>query len=235
MAVYAAMIDRMDQNIGKVLAKIKALGRADTTLVLFASDNGCSAEVVRIRGTGEIGTMTRWTSLGRDWANVSDTPYRYYKNYSHEGGICTPLIAYWPQGITNPGRVSRHVGHFIDFMATFIDVGGAKYPAQFGGRKIVPLEGKSLLPVFQGKTAAREGALFWQWSRGRAVRKGKWKLVAWNGEWQLYDMEKDRCETKDLAASHPDVVSELDSLYKDWLKRCGVKALTQRKKPKKKR
>ncbi len=222
MAVYAAMIDRMDRNIGKVLSRIRELGKEDDTLVLFASDNGCSAEVVKIDGTGEIGSMTRWTSLGRDWANVSDTPYRFFKNYSHEGGICTPLIACWPEGIADPGRLSHHVGHFIDIMATLVDASGAEYPEEFNNEKIAPIEGKSLIPVFENKKAYEHDALFWQWSKGKAVRTNRWKLVSWDKKagWELYDMENDRTETENVAKDHTDVVARLAALHEKWEARC---------------
>lgn len=219
MAVYAAMIDRMDQGIGKVLDKVKAMGKEDNTLVLFASDNGCSAEVVR-KGTGEIGTITRWASLGRDWANVSNTPFRFFKNYSHEGGICTPLIAHWPKVIRNGGRVSNHVGHFIDIMATLLDITGASYPAGHRGRTVLPCEGESFSSVFEGRERPRKKPLFWQWSKGKAVLRGKWKLVSWGRQWELFDMEKDKTETTDLAGKHPEVVGELKSLHAQWLSKC---------------
>ncbi len=217
MAVYCAMIDRLDQNIGRVLAKIRELGEADNTVVMFASDNGCSAEVVRIGGSGEIGSMTRWTSLGRNWANVSDTPFRKYKNYSYEGGICTPFIVKWPKGIKQKGRVSNQPAHFIDVMPTLMELAGASYPETFNGGKITPFEGRSLLPVIKGEEKEMpRGPLFWQWSRGKAVRKDRWKLVAWNNEWSLFDMENDRTETRDLAGTHPEIVEALKKLYEEW-------------------
>jgi arylsulfatase A-like enzyme len=224
MAVYAAMIDRMDQNIGLLLQKLKALGEEDNTLILFASDNGCSAEVVRsgynVPGTGEIGSMTRWTSLGGDWANVSNVPYRYYKNYSHQGGICTPLIAHWPETIKNQGRISQHVGHFIDIMPTLMEVSGARYPSLHNGMPITPVEGESLLPAMQGKEKPRKKPLFWQWSKGKAVRTEKWKAVSWNGDWELYNMQTDKTETSDVAKKYPDVVAKLTSLYDQWWTHC---------------
>ena len=228
MAVYAAMIDRMDQNIGRILDKIDQLGESDNTLVLFAADNGASAERTRrgknIPGTGPIGSMTRWTSQGADWANVSNTPFRYYKNYSHEGGINTPLIAYWPAVIKDGGKHSDFTGHFIDIMPTLADIAGAHYPERFNGKPILPVEGVSFAGVLTGKDIHREKPLFWQWSKGRAVRKGKWKLVAWcdpeEGEcWELYDIQADRTETKNLAAQHPEKVKELEDLYQQWYQR----------------
>lgn len=221
MAVYAAMIDRMDQNIGKVLKKLEELGRIDNTLILFASDNGCSAENANGKtSSGEIGSLTRWTSLGKNWANASNTPFRYYKNYSHEGGICTPLIAFWPKVIKNSGRVSGRIGHFIDIMATFIDITGAEYPKTYRGQSITMYEGESFLPALNDQQQARKKPLFWQWSKGKAVIKDKWKLVAWNNKWELFDIENDKTETKDLSAEYPEIVSQLQTLHEEWFLYC---------------
>ncbi len=236
MAVYAAMIDRMDQNIGKILAKLESLGKLENTLILFASDNGCSPEVpIPKNSSGEIGSLSCWSSLGPDWANTSNTPYRYYKNDSYEGGICTPFIAHWPKGIKNAGRISHHVGHFIDIMATFIDLSGAQYPDKFRGENIIPYEGESLLPIFKDREKAREKPLFWQWRFGKAVRKNKWKLVSRkeNGKehWSLFDMEKDKTETSDLSSEYPETVAALKSLHKNWRKRCASERVSNRVKP----
>ncbi|OXU14964.1 arylsulfatase [Sedimentisphaera salicampi] len=221
MAVYAAMIDCMDRNIGKLIAKLKEVGKDKNTLIVFASDNGCSAEVVRLENQiGEIGSMTRWTSLGGNWANASNVPYRMFKNYSYEGGICTPMIAWWPGVIKEPGSITDHPGHFIDFMPTFIEASGASYPTEHNGFSITPYEGESLLPVLKGKSAGRRKPIFWQWGKGKAVLKGKWKLVAWEKKWSLYDMENDKTETNDLSANYPEVVKELKSIHAEWLVNC---------------
>ncbi len=224
MAVYAAMIDSMDQNIGKILQKVRELGEEENTLVLFASDNGCSAEVVRggdnVPGEGAIGSMSRWSSLGPDWANVSNTPYRFFKNYSHEGGICTPLIAYWPAEIKEGGRVTEFTGHFIDVMPTLMEVAGANYPETYNGEKIPPYEGISFLPVLQGKELEREKPIFFQWARGKAVIWNQWKLVSWGGDWELYNVEEDKTETNNLTEQHPEVVRKLESMHQEWLKHC---------------
>lgn len=217
MAVYAAMVDRMDQNIGRLIRKLKEQGRLNNTLILFASDNGCSAELANGKSnSGEIGSMTRWASLGGNWANASNTPFRYFKNYSYEGGICTPLIAYWPDGISNGGRIEDRVGHFIDFMPTLMAVSGAQYPAKHNGNSIPQYEGESFADVFRGAAKPRQKPLFWQWASGRAIWKNNWKLVSWKGEWQLFDIDKDRTETKDLADKHPDVVAKLRSIHEEW-------------------
>lgn len=218
MAVYAAMIDRVDQKIGELLQKIDDMGKSDNTLVLFMSDNGSSSEVVNIPGNGKIGTVGHWTSLGRNWANVSNTPYRFYKNYSFEGGICTPLIAHWPNGIKTRNSISNFNGHFIDIMATLVDISGADYPGEFNNQKIVPMQGVSLLPIMQGFYIERAKPLFWEWRNGRAVRDDKWKIVAHGKEatWELYNMEEDPTETNNLAKSNPEIVTYMNDLFEAW-------------------
>jgi arylsulfatase len=226
MAVYAAMIDCMDRNIGKVLDKIESLGERDNTLVLFTSDNGCSPGTdTDFKGfnpgadEGEIGSMQRYTKLGIDWANVSNTPFKLYKTNAHKGGTCAPLIAYWPKGIEGKNRITHTVGHFIDFMPTFVEMSGAEYPAEFKGEKIVPMQGQSLLPIFQNSEGKRQKPIFWQFGKGKAVRCENWRLVSDGGSpWNLYDMTADKTETTDLSKKHPEVVSKLDKLYEDWLK-----------------
>ncbi len=221
MAVYAAMIDRVDQNIARILMKVEDQGELENTVILFMSDNGGSAEVVNIDGNGQIGTVGQWTSLGGDWSNVSNTPLRYYKNYSHEGGIRTPLIVSWPKAIKDKNRITHFTGHFIDLMPTLLDIAGATYPEQYDGKSILPSEGVSLLPILKGGEIELDRTLFWQWSRGRAVRKGKWKIVAWrtNGAWQLYDMDSDPAENFDLAEQHPEIVAELNNEFEHWLEK----------------
>jgi arylsulfatase len=218
MEVYAAMIDRLDQNIGRLLKTLEETGRRENTLIMFVSDNGASAEMVYIEDDyGEIGTMTLWSSLGGGWANVSNTPFRYFKNYSYEGGINTPLIANW-QGKIEPGGISRFPGHFMDIMATYVDIAGADYPTDFNGMEITPMQGTSLLPAFSGDKASREQALFWEWKEGQAVRDGEWKLVK-NGlesNWDLYNITKDPTETSNLAGEHPEVVKEMDLQFRKW-------------------
>ncbi len=219
MAVYSAMIDRVDQKVGELLQKIEDMGESENTLVLFMSDNGSSAEVVKIPGNGKIGTVGQWTSLGRNWANVSNTPYRYYKNYSYEGGICTPMIVHWPKIIQAKNSFSNFNGHFIDIMATLVDITGADYPQEFNNQKIVPMQGVSLLPIMQGENIERGKPLFWQWAKGKAVRDGKWKIVAHGKDaaWELYNMEEDPTETNNLASGQPEIVNKIESLYKSWL------------------
>ena len=218
MEVYAAMIDRMDQNIGRVLEKLEETGKLENTLIMFVSDNGASAEMVRLSDDyGEIGTMTRWASLGPDWANVSNTPVRYYKNYSYEGGTNTPFIAYWP-GKIEPNSFSEFPGHFIDFMATFVDLTGAEYPQGFNGQQITPMQGQSLLPVFRGEDPERNDPIFYEWRSGQAVYHNSWKIVkeGLDNPWDLYNLEDDPTETNNLAEQHPEKVEELDQLFTEW-------------------
>ncbi len=221
MAVYAAMIDRMDQNIGRVIDLLKRQGKYDNTLIFFVSDNGASAEVVELpESYGPIGSVSNWTSLGADWANVCNTPLRYYKNYSYQGGIATPMIVSWTRGLKNPGSKSEFPGHLIDFMATFVDLAGVPYPSEYNGRQVLPYAGVSLMPVIRGGDPARGKPLFWAWEDGCAARDGKWKIVK-NGldkPWSLYDLQADPSETVDLAAGNPKVVARLDILFDEWRK-----------------
>ena len=228
MAVYAAQIDRMDQGIGKIIAKLKEVGKDQNTLILFLSDNGGCHE------TGPLGFDARknglppggidsYMSYGQSWANASNTPFRLFKKYTHEGGISTPLIACWPAVIKKTGSITRQVGHIIDIMATCVDVAGARYPKLFKGKSIIPLEGKSLLPIFQGKKRQEHEYLFWEHRTHEAIRRGKWKLVAQKpGRWELYDIEQDRSETNNLIDKYPQIAAQLKSKYERWAARCGV-------------
>ncbi len=225
--IYAAQIDCIDQNVGRLVAKLEELGQLDNTLILFLSDNGCSAEggpggFSRGREGAPIGTGLSYASAGLEWANASDTPFRRFKMDTYEGGIATPLIAHWPQGIAGP-RFVRQPAHIIDIMPTLLDVAGAEYPSHVEGRVILPREGRSLAARFRGDEGEDHEALFWEHQGNRAVRQGKWKLVAANkGPWELYDLEADRTELNDLAAEFPERVRTMRTLYKDWSARCGV-------------
>ncbi|TRX58475.1 sulfatase-like hydrolase/transferase [Fulvivirga sp. M361] len=220
MAVYAAMVDRMDQNIGKVLGKLSAMGQRENTLIIFLSDNGSSAEVVNLEGTGEIGTMGRWTSLGADWANVSNTPFRYYKNYSYEGGINTPMIVNWPVTIKTPGVVDDFYGHFIDIMPTLLEVAAITYPEEYKGEPILPPAGTSFANILHKREVRRDRPVFWEWGDGKAVRKDHWKAVSHNNqEWDLYNLEIDPTEANNLAEQRPEIVKELVRLFDNWQKK----------------
>ena len=223
MSVYAAQIDRMDQGIGKVLESIRRIGAEKETLILFLSDNGgCSSIVDRGTPGYPPGHPESWLSYGIAWANVSNTPFRSYKTWAHEGGIATPLIAYWP-GVIRNGGLTHQVGHVIDILPTCLDVAGAAYQNEFDGKPRRSLEGRSLLPVFRGEQTSEARILCTEHEGNRALRSGKWKLVSERpGRWELYDMESDRTELRDLAAAHPSRVERLSSLYANWGKRVGV-------------
>jgi arylsulfatase A-like enzyme len=228
MAVYAAQVDRLDQGIGRVLAKVDQLGVSANTLVMFLADNGGCAEVVeRGKAGAPTGSPDSYSSYGLPWANASNTPFRLYKHWVHEGGISTPMIVRWPAVVTRKGGLTRQPGHLIDLMATCLDAAGATYPINFHGRAITPTEGKSLVPVFRGQDLP-ERALFWEHEGNRAVRLGPWKLVSkYPGTWELFNLEADRTELQDLAVANPGKVTALTTLYDAWAQRAGVEPWTR--------
>jgi len=224
MAVYAAQIDRLDQGVGRLLARLEEAGALDNTLIMFLADNGGCAEEVD-RGTPGVppGPADSYLSYGLPWANASNTPFRLYKHWVHEGGIATPFIAHWPAVIRRGGRIVHQPGHIIDVMATCLDAAGAAYPKTYRGHDILPLEGRSLLPIFRGGRRQDHPALFWEHEGNRAARQGRWKLVSRHpGGWELYDLEADRTEMHSLAEQHPERVRELSQQYEQWARRCGV-------------
>jgi len=224
MAVYAAQIDRMDRGIGRILAKLRQLNIDRNTLVMFLSDNGAEAELIDAGKPGAApGQADSYATYRRAWANASNTPFRLFKCWVHEGGIATPFIAHWPAVIRQPGCITPHPAHVIDLMPTCLDVAGARYPNTRHGKETLPLEGTSLLALFQGKAPPEHPLLFWEHEGNRAVRAGPWKLVSrhW-GEWELYDMEADRTELNNRAGEHPDIVADLAAKYDEWARRCGV-------------
>ena len=227
MAVYAAQIDCVDQGVGRIVAALKKLGRLDDTLFLFLADNGGCAEggpwgFERKKG-GELGTDGSFASYGLSWANASNTPFRRYKHWVHEGGISTPLIVHWPARVKAKGELRHQPGHLIDIMATCVDVAGAAYPAERNGKAIQPMEGRSLTPAFENKPIQRE-AIFWEHEGNRAVRMGQWKLVAKGrtGPWELYDMDADRTELNDLSAKDPARVKQMAAAWQAYAERTGV-------------
>lgn len=235
MAVYAAQIDRMDQGIGKVLAQLEAMKATEDTLILFLADNGGCAEIIEKSDKKEAktGDADSFRSYGVGWANASNTPFRLYKHWVHEGGISTPLIAHWPK-VIKEAAIVHQPGHLIDVMATCIDVSGAKYPAKHKEKDVTPYEGKSLRPIFEGKTREPHEAIYWEHEGNRAVRMGKWKLVAKHrGAWELYDLEADRSETNDLAKKDADRVKDMAAKYQAWAKKVGAMPWDELQKKKK--
>ena len=220
MEIYAAKLDRVDQNIGRVLDKLRAQGKLDNTLIMFASDNGACAEetgaVVFSDAPEDAGTIASYDTVGESWAIVQNTPFRFYKNYSHEGGTCTPFIASWPAKIKTQGGFDRQPMHFIDIMATFVEIGGATYPTEHRNQAITPMQGVSLVPTFEGRQISRGRPIYWQWAEGAAIRDGDMKAVRFGERWELYDIGQDRNETRDLAEHQPEVLQRLTSQWKRW-------------------
>ncbi len=236
MAVYAAMVDRLDQNIGRLVAHLEKQGVLDDTLILFMSDNGaCPYQRLKTPGV-KPGPANSDIAYDARWANMCNTPLRLYKQYAHEGGSSTPLIAHWPNGIAARGQLTRFTSHLVDLMPTALELAGADYPTEFQGQKILPMEGVSLVSTLKGKTEDRAKPIYWEFSGNHAVRDGKWKLVAEKSkDWELYDLSQDRSETSDLSNKHPEEVKRLASLYQSWAGRTGAKthAAAQAMKPSK--
>lgn len=271
MEVYAAMVDNMDQGIGRIVNSLEEKDELKNTLIFFLQDNGACAENIGVEEMYEaeryekmerkpmqsdelqFRMIPRYTRDGKTvrhgigvmpgpadtyiaydlpWANASNTPFRLYKHWVHEGGIATPLIVHWPEGIKSKNEFRDQPGHLIDIMATCVDVSGANYPSEYKGNKIIPMEGRSLKPAFDDRAIQRD-ALFWEHEGNRAIRIGRWKLVArtekWMrvtksklSEWELYDLEDDRTETKNLAEKYPDRVKEMAAQWEKEAKRLGV-------------
>lgn len=231
MEVFAAMVDRLDQSIGLIINKLKETGEIDNTLIVFISDNGAPAEDLvkwhngARKNSGPVGTSGSYESQSKNWSYLSNTPFLAFKDYLYEGGINTPFIAWYPEKI-KAGSISKGTGHIIDLAPTFYELAGAKYPTKY--KNVIPyaLPGKSLLPVLYGKQdeVERHVPLFWERAGNRAIRDGKWKLVShWPSyTWELYNIEEDRGETKNVARENSDLVGELSVKYFKWAKENGV-------------
>ncbi|MDQ0641716.1 arylsulfatase A-like enzyme [Pedobacter sp. W3I1] len=242
MAVHAAMIDRMDQGIGRIIKALKETDQLDNTLIVFLSDNGASPEDAMRYGPGfdrpsetragekivypiykkvMPGPQTSYTSIGPIWANVANTPYQLAKAQSYEGGVHTPMIAFWPKGIAaKKGSYTDQVGHVMDFMATFVELAHAKYPGSYKGNTIKPLQGLSLVPALKGKISNGHEILFNEHFNAGFVRAGDWKMVNLSGDstQHLYNIKNDQTELNDVAAQHPDKVKELNAKWQAWAK-----------------
>jgi arylsulfatase len=257
MAVYAAMIDRLDQGIGRIIDAVEKSGISNNTLICFMSDNGGNAEEIArgqtraprasaegpshtsadeaVAGPCEIGMTcagnvpgvmpggeNTFESIGIPWGNCTNTPFRLYKHYAHEGGISTPFIACWPAVIKPAGKSVNAVGHETDLMPTFLEAAGVTYPSEISSGPIPPLVGQSLMPLFAGESRKR-APIYWEHEGNKALRDGKWKLVSrFPDGWELFDMEEDRTELHDLAASQPERVKAMAVMWDEWAKRCGV-------------
>ncbi len=220
MSVHAAMVHRMDSEIGRVMNQIKSMGALDNTAVFFVSDNGASAEQI-IRGLGEdpkapIGSANSFLGIGPGWASLANTPFRLFKSWNHEGGISTPLIVSWPAGIKARGELRADPGHLIDLVPTVLELSGGKQSKNVAGLAVPPFPGLSLVPDFARDGMVKHDSLWWNHDGNRAIRVGDWKLVADHDKpWELYNMKQDRSETKNLAAAQPERVKDLE---KQWNK-----------------
>lgn len=224
MAVYAAMIDRMDQGIGKVLTKLDEINVINNTLIIFISDNGGCHERIKNLGnyittTGTTGSPDSFDSYEYNWANASNTPFRWFKHWVHEGGISAPCIVWFPKMI-EAGRIDKRPAHIIDIMPTFIEIAGGIYPDSLNGKPVKPMIGKSLVPVFKNINIEWERTLLWEHEGNRAVRKGDWKLVSRYDQdaggfmpWELYNLAEDRTELNDFSSDLPDKTREMIELY----------------------
>lgn len=264
MEAYAGMIEHVDQGIGDILKALKINGQLNNTIIFFLSDNGGSAEghlnnTVERWGTPwksklipektmngervisgdfvglELGPENTFGSYGPKWSNVSNSPFRLHKNWVHEGGISSPFIVHWPNGIKDHGSLRNQSVHIMDIMATCLDISRVKYPNEYNGNQIKELQGVSLVPSFENNPLNRKEPLFWEHEGNRAVIDGKWKLVSaypgswssmldfkYEGNWELYDLEKDRTETNNLATVYPAIVQELSEEWKTWANKNGV-------------
>jgi arylsulfatase len=227
MAIYAAMIDTMDRSVGTLVNGLRERGELDNTLILFVSDNGGNAESGpngRYEGTNP-GDAHSNVFLGQNWATLNNTPFRKWKHHVHEGGSATPLIAHWPSGIaaSQRGTLNHQPGHVIDLLPTLISVAAAKYPAEHDSHAIEPLAGISLQPAFSGQPLVRDEPIYFNHEDNRAVRDGQWKLVALADQpWELYDINADRTELRNLATEFPDRVAAMAEQYEAWAQRTHV-------------
>jgi arylsulfatase len=229
MAVHAAMVHRMDREIGRVVAQLQAMGALENTIIFFASDNGASAEIM-VRGDGHDpqaapGSGATFLCLGPGFSSAANTPFRRHKTWVHEGGISTPLVVHWPRGIAARGELRHTPSHLIDIVPTVIELAGGRLPQTWKSEPVPPPPGRSLAGVFSEDRTGLHDDLWWCHDNHRAVRAGDWKLVAAQGEpWELYDLGRDRGESNNVARQYPDVVRELERL---WTRRADeFRALT---------
>ncbi len=231
MAVYAAQVHSIDENVGRLVQSLKDQGEYENTIILFLSDNGASPE-----GYHELGSkpyarindpdFSGSVSYGIGWANVSNTPFDEYKSYTFEGGISTPMIVHWPAGLkTEPGTITHQPAYLMDLMPTVLELTEVSYPDTFhGGQSILPLPGQSLMPILEGGAYSPPEYMAWEHQNNQAVRHGKWKLVKKRKQnvWHLFDLETDRTETNDLASAHPEIVQQLSTYWDSWAAEYGV-------------
>jgi arylsulfatase len=243
MSIHAAMVDRIDRNVGRLFGKLEQMGESDNTLILFLVDNGASAERPNSKGAppepwGSVGTFE---AIGKNWAIAADTPMRFWKATSHEGGINTPMIAHWPNGISQEmkGKFYREPCHLIDMLPTWMELAGdtARYPGESSQTDIAPIDGISIVPSFAGNGLNRKQPLFFQFGSGKAVHDADWKLVRRGSEpWELHDLTNGRTETRNVVSSHPDRARQLREAWHQWYQQCtGEKYVEPVKKPRKRK
>lgn len=237
MAVYAAMIDSMDQNIGRLRTALEQAGVLDNTLILFLSDNGGCAEEPGGRSPKIIpGPKEYYASVGPAWGWAQNAPFKKHKSRTYEGGVLTPCIAWWP-GRIEANKITRQPAHIIDIMPTLLELAGSEYPTEHAGQKILPVEGKSMLPILMGKQREPHAQLAWEWAGSRALREGNWKVV-WskdNKKWELYNLAEDRCEITNLATDKPSLTKRLSESWFDWASKTGLKIKQEKSRAKKSR
>lgn len=225
MAVYAAQVYSIDENMGKLIQALESEDKLDNTLIFFLADNGACAEPYNEFGGGDFDRINDPTtggmvSVGSGWANMQNTPFRQYKNKPYEGGMATPFIAHWPGGIPGKmeGKILPDLAHILDVMPTFIDLSGAKYPAVIDQELIPEPEGQSLLSILEGNGREEPEYLFFEHQMNCVVRSGDWKAISQFGEWkwELYNIRNDRNELKDVSGEHPEIVDRLDRAWRNW-------------------
>jgi arylsulfatase len=240
MAVYAAMVDRVDQGLARVVDALERNGQFENTLILFMSDNGACAETFNPEPDIPPGPEESSTGVWLPWANASNTPLRLFKHFAHEGGIATPMIAHWPAGITAPRIEREYAAHVKDIMGTCLELAGAEYPNEHAGRAITGSESRSFAPVLTGPTGENPERIFWEHEGNRAVRDGRWKLVSYyseahgfasqwgvgvgcrTGAWELYDIASDPSELTNLIEEEPERASAMMAEYEAYAERTGV-------------
>ena len=241
MSVHAAMVDHADRGIGRIIAELKKTGRYENTIIFLLSDNGASPErgyppgfdrpgftrdsTIIEYNSDHPGAETTWNYIGNAWASASNTPFRYWKKESYEGGSCTPFIVVWPEKLKGKeNTINRGVAHVMDLMPTCMELAGAAFPEEIHGQKTLRVEGKSILPLLEGKETATHDTLYWEHEGGRAIRTGDWKMSALPDKpWQLFNITNDHTETNNLAARYPEQVKELDQAWREWAKSVGLK------------
>lgn len=232
MSIYAAQVHRMDQGVGEVMNQLVAMGEVDNTIVIFLSDNGGSGEYDPMGsdfwgnfwdGEASPGSGDSYHSYGSSWANLSNTPFRYYKKDTYEGGIATPFIVTWPNQITNKGSISHQPGHIVDVMTTICEVANVEYPKTYKENSITSMPGNSFAPILKGEKHEYTNPIFWEHTGNRAIRKGDWKLVAKkNKPWELYNLSEDRTETNNLIERETQIAKQLQEAYEAWAVKVGV-------------